>query len=84
LFCDYASSKVEMDVAVEDLSAVRVADSGEAKEQTMPMKKRKALVARRFISKNSPKNAALIQLICSGDKSSFTDFAALIGPVPEQ
>jgi alkylation response protein AidB-like acyl-CoA dehydrogenase len=74
LFCDYASSKVEMDVAVED--------SGEAKEQTMPMKKRKALVARRFITKNSPKNAALIQLICSGDKSSFTDFAALIGPVP--
>jgi hypothetical protein len=74
LFCDYASTKVEMDVAVED--------SGEAKEQTMPMKKRKALVARRFITKNSPKNAALIQLICSGDKSSFTDFAALIGPVP--
>jgi alkylation response protein AidB-like acyl-CoA dehydrogenase len=74
LFCDYASTKVEMDVAVED--------SGDAKEQTMPMKKRKALVARRFITKNSPKIAALIQLICSGDKSSFTDFAALIGPVP--
>ncbi len=76
LFCDYASTKVKMDVAVED--------SDEAKEQTMPMKKRKALVARRFITKNSPKIAALTQLICSGDKSSFTDFAALIGPVPEQ
>ena len=31
LFCDYASTKVEMTVAVED--------SDEAKEQTMPMKK---------------------------------------------
>jgi alkylation response protein AidB-like acyl-CoA dehydrogenase len=82
LFCDYASTNVKMDVAIENLSAVRVANSGEAKEQTMPMKKRKAIVARRFITKNSPKNAALIQLICSGDKSSFTDFAALIGPVP--
>jgi alkylation response protein AidB-like acyl-CoA dehydrogenase len=76
LFCDYASTKVEMDVTIED--------SGEGKEQTMPMKKRKALVARRFITRNTPKNAELIQLICSGDKSSFTDFAALIGPVPEQ
>ena len=76
LFCDYASTKVEMDVAVED--------SDEAKEQMMPMKKRKALVARRFITRNSPKNAAITQLICSGDKSSFTDFAALVGPVPEQ
>lgn len=73
-FCDYASSKVEMNVAIED--------SDEAKEQTMPMTKRKAIVARRFITKNAPKIAALAQLICSGDKSSFTDFAALIGPVP--
>ena len=76
LFCDYASSKVEMNVAVED--------SGEAKDQTIPMKKRKAIVARRFITKNAPKIAALTQLICLGDKSSFTDFGALIGPVPEQ
>jgi hypothetical protein len=74
LFCDYASTKVEMNVAVDD--------SGDAKEQTIPMKKRKAIVARRFITKNSPKIAALVQLICSGDKSSFADFAALIGPVP--
>ena len=65
-----------MDIAVED--------SGDEKEQTIPMKKRKAIVARRFITKNSPKIAAITQLICSGDKSSFTDFAALIGPVPEQ
>ncbi len=72
-FCDYASSKVEMNVAVED--------SADSKEQTIPMKKRKAIVARRFITKNAPKIAALSQLICSGDKSSFCDFGALIGPV---
>jgi 3-(methylthio)propanoyl-CoA dehydrogenase len=76
LFCDYASTKVEMNVAVED--------SGDAKDQTIPMKKRKTIVARRFITKNAPKIASLTQLICSGDKSSFTDFGALIGPVPEQ
>ena len=74
LFCDCATSKVEMNVAVED--------AGEAKDQTMPMKKRKAIAARRFITKNAPKIAAFAQLICSGDKSSFADFAALIGPVP--
>lgn len=76
LFCDYASTKVEMNVAVED--------SGEANGQTIPMKSRKTIVARRFITKNAPKIAALTQLICSGDKSSFTDFGALVGPVPEQ
>jgi hypothetical protein len=48
------------------------------------MKKRKALVARRFITKNAVQNAALARLISSGDKSAFADFAALIGPVPEQ
>jgi len=75
LFCDYASSKVEMDVPVDG-------EAGESKEQTIPMKKRKAIVARRFITKNSIQIDALVQLICSGDKSSFADFGALIGPIP--
>jgi hypothetical protein len=48
------------------------------------MKDRKALIARRFITKNALQIAAMSQLILSGDKSSFNDFAALIGPVPEQ
>jgi 3-(methylthio)propanoyl-CoA dehydrogenase len=77
LFCDQASSKVEMDVLVEDTI-------GQAEGQKISMKKRKALVARRFITKNAHQIAALSQLVCSGDKSSFTDFTALIGPVPEQ
>jgi alkylation response protein AidB-like acyl-CoA dehydrogenase len=73
LFCDQASSKVDMDVLVDG-----------SEEQKIKMKDRKALIARRFISKNSPVITALTRLICSGDKSSFNDFAALIGPVPEQ
>jgi alkylation response protein AidB-like acyl-CoA dehydrogenase len=73
LFCDQAGSKVDMLVPVED--------SGEQKIQ---MKDRKALVARRFITKNAPVITAIRELICSGDKSSFNDLAALIGPVPEQ
>jgi hypothetical protein len=48
------------------------------------MKKRKAIIARRFITKNATQIAALVQLICSGDKSTLTDFPAIIGPVPEQ
>ncbi len=70
LFCD-------LEVLVEDTT-------GASDGQKIPMKKRKAIIARRFITKNAPQIAALAQLIHSGDKSSFTDFATLIGPVPEQ
>jgi hypothetical protein len=72
LFCDQASSKVDMLVDVESET-----NTG----QTIQMKKRKAIIARRFITKNSPSIAALVQLICSGDKSTLSDFPALIGPV---
>ncbi len=73
LFCDQASTKVDMEVSVEDSDG-----------QKIPMKKRKQVIAQRFITKNSPLITALTQLICSGDKSSFADFPTLIGPVPEQ
>jgi 3-(methylthio)propanoyl-CoA dehydrogenase len=77
LFCDQASSKVDMEVLVED-------SIGSSAGQKIQMKKRKALIARRFITKNAPVIAAMAQIVCSGDKSAFADFAALIGPVPEQ
>jgi 3-(methylthio)propanoyl-CoA dehydrogenase len=89
-FCDYASSKVSMDVPVDGeagpprLARPESGEAGESKEQTIPMKKRKAIVARRFITKNAIKIDALVQLICSGDKSTLADFPALVGPVPEQ
>jgi alkylation response protein AidB-like acyl-CoA dehydrogenase len=75
LFCDQAGSKVDMLVPVEDSSP---------EGQMIQMKKRKAIIARRFITKNATQIAALVQLICSGDKSTLTDFPAIIGPVPEQ
>jgi len=74
LFCGQASTKVEMEVAADDSA------SGE----NIQMKERKAMIARRFIIKNVPKITALSEKICSGDKSTFTDYEALIGPVPAE
>jgi alkylation response protein AidB-like acyl-CoA dehydrogenase len=75
LFCGQASTKVDMEVPV--------AGSGAGNGQTIPMKKRKALLARRYITKNAPKIAALAESIRAGDKSTFTQYEALVGPVPE-
>ncbi len=75
LLCGQASTKVDMEVAAGDGTA----DNGE----TTPMKERKAMVARRYITKNAPKIAALAELICTGDKSTFTDYETVIGPVSE-
>ncbi|GAH10226.1 unnamed protein product, partial [marine sediment metagenome] len=76
LLCGQASTKVDMEVAA--------AESGQAdNSETIPMKQRKAIIARRYITKNAPKIAALTELICAGDKSTFTDYEAVIGPVSE-
>jgi hypothetical protein len=77
LFCGQASTKVALDVAAAPNATT---DNG----PTISMKQRKALLARRFIEKNAPKIKALTDLICQGDKSTFSDFEALIGPVQEQ
>jgi len=77
LFCDQASTKVEMEVAA--------ADNGQGNnDSTLSMKERKAKVARRFVTKNAPKITSLIESICTGDKSTFTDYATLVGPVPTE
>ena len=76
LFCGQASTKVDMEVPV--------AENGAGNGKTIPMKKRKAILARRFITKNAPKIAALAKLIHSGDKSTFTEYEALVGPVPTE
>ena len=75
LFCGQASTKVDMQVPVAGNGQ---ADSG----KTIAVKERKAGIARRFITKNAPKIAALAQLIRAGDKSTFTEYEALVGPVP--
>jgi alkylation response protein AidB-like acyl-CoA dehydrogenase len=75
LLCGQASTKVDMEVAAGDGTT----DNGE----TIPMKERKAMLARRYVTKNAPKIAALTELICAGDKSTFTDYEALVGGVSE-
>jgi alkylation response protein AidB-like acyl-CoA dehydrogenase len=76
LFCGQASTKVDMEVPIVENSA--------GNGQTIPMKKRKAILARRYITKNTPKIAALARLISAGDKSTFNEYETLIGPVPTE
>ncbi|MBC8481711.1 MAG: hypothetical protein H8D47_03505, partial [Planctomycetes bacterium] len=74
LFCEQASSDFDMQIPIS-------AANGKADENTISMKQRKAMIAKRFISKNSPKIMALSELVCSGDKSSFTDYSSLVNPL---
>ncbi len=77
LFCSQASSNVEMKVALDSAD-------GENADEGIEMKDRKAIIARRFITKNAPKIKALTELICSGDKSTFSQYPAIVGPVPTE
>ncbi len=77
LFCGQASTKVDMKVGA--------GDNGEGENgETISMKERKAMIARRFITKNASKITSLTESICAGDKSTFTDYEALVGPVPTE
>ena len=76
LFCGQVSTKVDMEVAAA------VEDSFAEAADTVPVKERKAKISRRFITRNGPKITALAELICAGDKSTFTEYENLIGPVP--
>ena len=77
LFCGQASSDVDMQVAVAGGK-----NNGEV--QTISMTERKEIVARRFITSNAPKITSRVEHICSGDKSTFGGYDALVGPVPEE
>lgn len=68
LFCGQASTKVDM---------LRMGDS-------LSMKKHKMEIARRYITKNAPEITALAELIKMGDKSTFTEYEAITGPVPTE
>ncbi|NIP26685.1 MAG: acyl-CoA dehydrogenase [Phycisphaerae bacterium] len=77
LFCGQASTEVDMEVSAED--------NGEGENGgTISMKERKAMIARRFITRNAPKITSLTESICAGDKSTLTDYEALVGPVPTE
>jgi len=73
LFCGQASTKIDMEAAIAE-------DDSGGNGETIPMKKRKAMIARRYITKNAPKIVSLAELISAGDKSTFTDYQALVGP----
>ncbi len=76
LLCGQASTKVDAEFPVAE-------DSPSGNGHTISMKERKAMLARRYITKNAPKIAALAELIRTGDKSTFTDYESLVGPVDE-
>jgi len=73
LLCEQASTKVDMQVS-------KSPESGESNGELVSMKARKAMVARRYITKNAPLIAARAALIQSGDKSTFSEFPALVQP----
>jgi alkylation response protein AidB-like acyl-CoA dehydrogenase len=75
LFCGQASTKVDMEVAA-------AGDGTGGNGEMVSMRQRKARVARRYVTKNAPKISALAELICTGDRSTLTDYESLIGPVP--
>ena len=75
-FCDQASSKVDMEATV--------ADNGDAEApKTVPMAKRKEVIARRYITRNAALIKSLAEEVLSGDRTTFKEYEALIGPVPE-
>ncbi|MCD4830901.1 MAG: acyl-CoA dehydrogenase family protein [Anaerohalosphaeraceae bacterium] len=73
LFCGQVSSQCDMEVAVADEA-----------DKKISMKKRKALLTQRYITRNALKIKSMGELVLSEDKSSFNDYEALIGPVPEE
>lgn len=77
LLCGQASTKVDMQVPVAE-------NAPGQNGQTISIKERKAMVARRYVTKNAPKIAALVKLIAMGDKSTFSNYEAIIGPVPTE
>jgi len=74
LFCDQASTKVDMQIAVSS-------EKGKASGKTISMKDRKAMVARRFITKNAPKIKAITRTIRKGDKTTFEQYQNLVAPI---
>jgi len=77
LFCGQASSKIDCQVEVAD-------GKNNGQGETISMKKRKEMIARRYITKNAAVIKSLVEGICSGDRSTFEQYEALAGPVPEE
>ena len=77
LFCSQASSKNDMEVEVAD-------GGNNGQSETIGMKKRKEMIARRYITRNAVLIKSLVEAVFSGDRSTFEQYEALAGPVPEE
>lgn len=76
LFCGQASSQVDMQTAA--------ATNGDPNApKTVPMTRRKEVIARRYVTRNAALIKTLAQEVHSGDRSTFKEYESLIGPVPE-
>ena len=75
LFCDQASSKVDVDFETP---------KGDDGQNKITMKKRKEMIARRYITKNAPLIKSLVESIMSGNVSSLEQYDALAGAVPTE
>lgn len=71
LFCQQASAKVDIMTAVDNNG------------KKVSMKARKAVIAKRYITRNSMIISALAENIKSGDTSSFEKYNEIAGAVPE-
>ena len=76
LLCGQASTKIDMEVGVAQDSSINTP----ATDKTIPIKQHKAIVARRYVTRNATKIAALAEMIHSGERSTFTDYTVIIGP----
>jgi 3-(methylthio)propanoyl-CoA dehydrogenase len=74
LFLQLASAKVDMMVP-----AIETGDG-----EMVSMKKRKAFIARRFITKNAVAIEARAKLICSGDTSTMSEYGMVVGPIQSE
>ena len=75
LFCGQASSKNDIEVDTAN------GDNGQSK---ISMKKRKEMVARRYITKNASLIKSLIESVLSGNVSSLEQYDALAGAIPTE
>jgi hypothetical protein len=79
--------KAIVDIAIDLINGYLFCGQASDKRWTMEDGRgtqRKAEIARRYITKNASKITALAELIKMGDKSTFTGYEAVIGPLPTE
>ncbi len=77
LLCCQAGTKVDMQIKLSSQTENGQGNNGRA----IPIREHKAMIAHRYVTKNAPKITALSELIRSGDKSTFSDYVPIVGPM---